>query len=100
MHLAAISLGFVKQFFIENGGFDENLLRSQDYEWTLRAYRYSFQLYFSPEPVIDHFPITKATFSSVMQFWFNAGKDNWEVRKKFGDILETLACYNRAGWSY
>lgn len=88
-HLPAITLGFTRDFFLRNGPLREDVVRSQDYEWTLRAYRAGYTLYFSPLPVVNHFPVEKTTLRSVLRYWVKSGKDNWAVRILYRDILRT-----------
>lgn len=89
LYLPAISLGFTKNAFYKSGKWDEGLIRSQDYEWTLRLYKNGFQPRFEPNASILHLPTTQNTFKKVWSSWVRNGYDNYKVRKKYSDILKT-----------
>jgi glycosyltransferase involved in cell wall biosynthesis len=86
-YLPAISLGYTRDFFRRNGQFSEELNRSEDFEWTLRAYQKKETPYFTPQPVIKHLPINKNTFTSLIEYWFNSAHDNWTVRRQYRHLL-------------
>ncbi len=88
-HLPAISLGFTREFFNANGPLSPEIDRSEDYEWTLRAYRKGLIPHFSPVASILHLPVNKMTFASVWRFWENSGKDNLKIRQLYADTLGT-----------
>ena len=88
-HLPAISLGFTRETFQQLGPFREDIQRSEDFEWTLRATRAGLRPYFIPGAMVVHEAVKKDSFRSVMQFWFKSGQDNWQVRQWYSDILQT-----------
>jgi GT2 family glycosyltransferase len=88
-HLPAINLGFTKTFFEQNGPFCEDLIRSQDYEWSLRAYQNDERLFFTADAVVEHLPVNKNSFFSLWNYWQNSGYENWLVRQKYRSILQT-----------
>ncbi len=88
-HLAASTMGFTSVFYKENGPFNEGIDRSEDYEWTLRAYSRGVELRFYPTAVIQHLPTAKSTFKSVLRIFFISGYDNWQVRNLYRHILKT-----------
>jgi cellulose synthase/poly-beta-1,6-N-acetylglucosamine synthase-like glycosyltransferase len=88
-HLPANGLAFTADFLMRNGLFREDINRSEDYDWTLRASARGEQLVFTPLAVIDHLPADKNTFSSIMHAFFISGYDNWKVRNDFTDYLGT-----------
>lgn len=88
-HLAACNLGFTKEIFNLCGGWDESLLRSQDYEWTLRAHSKGVKLWFDPKPSILHVPMQQDSFLQVWRSWERSGFYNWVIRKKYRNLLQT-----------
>ena len=88
-HLPALNLGFTRAFYGRNGPFCEAIDRSEDYEWTLRAFKNHEKLFFSPDIIVRHFPVNKDSFQSVFRYWMDSGHDGWMVRKKYKDILKT-----------
>jgi len=88
-HLAACTMGFANSFYEANGPFSEEIDRSEDYEWTLRAYSRGVDLWFYPSVVVDHLPPAKSTFPSVLCAFFISGYDNWKVRNLYRQILRT-----------
>jgi len=88
-HLAACTMGFTREFFSENGPFSEEISRSEDFEWTLRAFTSGHELRFVPSAVVDHLPPAKASFRKVLGVFFNSGYDNWLVRIKYSKVLNT-----------
>jgi glycosyltransferase involved in cell wall biosynthesis len=89
LYLPAISMGFTKQTFYTCGNWDETLIRSQDYEWTLRLSRAGFKPYFIPAASIIHLPSSQNTFKKVWNSWLRNGYENYKVRKEFSDLLKT-----------
>jgi len=89
LYLPAISMGFTKHAYEIGGKWDETLVRSQDYEWTLRLIKNGIQPRFEPNPSILHLPTTQNTFQKVWLSWVRNGFDNYRVRKKYSDILNT-----------
>lgn len=88
-HLAACNLGFTKDVFETCGGWDEDLSRSQDYEWTLRAHKHGFHLWYDPKPSILHIAKGQDSFRSVWRAWERNGFYNWIIRKKYRNVLKT-----------
>jgi len=89
LYLPAISLGFTKNTYHKAGNWDETLVRSQDYEWTLRLVKNGFQPRFEPSASILHLPTTQNTFRKVWSSWVRNGYDNYKVRKEYSEILQT-----------
>ena len=89
IHLPAGNLGFTKDVYHKCGGWDESLIRSQDYEWTLRAHSKGIQLWFDPKPSILHVPMQQDSFIKVWSSWERSGFYNWIIRKKYRDLLQT-----------
>ena len=88
-HLAAFSLGFTREAYQRIGPFREDIQRSEDFEWSLRATKAGLQPYFLPGAIIVHEAVKKNSFRSVMSFWFRSGLDNWRVRQWHADVLNT-----------
>lgn len=88
-HLAACTMGFTRNFFSENGPFSEEISRSEDFEWTLRAFASGHALKFVPSAVVDHLPATKSSFGLVLRAFYISGYDNWLVRIKYSQVLKT-----------
>lgn len=89
LYLPAISIGFTKHAYDIGGKWDETLDRSEDYEWTLRLSKKGFQPRFEPNASILHLPTTQNTFQKVWWSWVRNGYENYEVRKRYSDILKT-----------
>jgi len=88
-NLPACNLGFTKGVYAIAGKWDENLARSQDFEWTLRLYEKGIALWFDPVPSILHVAHGQSTFKSVWNAWVRNGYYNWIIRKKYSHILIT-----------
>ena len=88
-HLPAISLGFTRETYDRVGPFREDIQRSEDFEWTLRAGKAGIQPWFIPDARVLHQAVAKKTFRSVMQYWWVSGYDSWLVRQMHSDILGT-----------
>jgi cellulose synthase/poly-beta-1,6-N-acetylglucosamine synthase-like glycosyltransferase len=88
-HLPACNLGFTKEAYKIGGDWDEQLARSQDYEWTLRLHQKGISLWFDSKPSILHIPRGQSTFMAVWTSWVRNGYYNWLVRQKYRDTLKT-----------
>ena len=93
-HLPAINLGFTRDAYKAIGPFLEDIDRSEDYEWTLRAYQKKIIPYFSSEGFVIHLPVNKASFSMVWKYWVASGMDNLRIRKLYSTTLKTPAFMN------
>lgn len=93
-HLPAFSLGFTKSVYKEGGDWDETLVRSQDYEWTLRLHSTGVKIWFDPIPCIQHLPISENNFKRLWKAWERNGQYNWLIRKRYKDMLETPTILN------
>lgn len=90
-NLPACNLGFTKEAYLKGGKWDESLLRSQDYEWTMRLYEKGISLWFEPVPAILHIANGQSTFKAVWDSWVRNGYYNWLIRQKYSHILKTPA---------
>ncbi|MCG2784727.1 MAG: glycosyltransferase [Anaerolineae bacterium] len=88
-NLPACNLGFTKEAYMKGGKWDESLLRSQDYEWTMRLNDKGITLWFEPTPAILHIANGQSTFKAVWNSWVRNGYYNWLIRKKYAHILKT-----------
>ena len=88
-YLPAMTLGFTREAYKEIGPFSEEINRSEDFEWTLRAYSKGFSPFFEPSACVTHIPVNKFSFSTVWDYWRISGYDNWLVRQKYQEILNT-----------
>lgn len=88
-YLPALCLGFTKEVYLKGGKWDESLVKSQDYEWTLRLRQMGFDLWFVPNAVVTHIPTEKTTFMKVMQSWKYSGYYNWMIRNRYSKVLRT-----------
>jgi GT2 family glycosyltransferase len=88
-HIPAISMGFTREFFLNNGPMLETINRSEDYEWSLRAFTNGLTPFFTPEPVVKHVPVNKATFRDFWNFWLLNGPDNVRIRNRYASALKT-----------
>jgi GT2 family glycosyltransferase len=88
-HIPAISMGFTRDFFNQNGPFLENINRSEDYEWSLRAFQKGLAPYYSPKPIIQHIPVNKAKFTDVWRYWYLSGPDNIRIRNLYKETVKT-----------
>jgi glycosyltransferase involved in cell wall biosynthesis len=88
-YLPAINLGFTKNIFLNSGGWDEKLSRSQDYEWTLRLYKIGYTPWFDPKPCVRHIAYNQTNFSNVWNSWVRNGYFNWTVRNQYSTTLGT-----------
>lgn len=88
-HLPAISLGYTREIYNAIGPYSEEIVRSEDYEWTLRAYEKGLRSFFTNTPLIIHKPVNKHSFLTVMQYWVNSGDDNRRVRIRYANLLKT-----------
>lgn len=86
-HLPAFSLAFTRQFFNQIGPFDENLQRSEDFEWSLRAFSLNNPGSFWPVAQVWHLPEGKNSLSGMLKYWILSGPDNFAVRKRYLHIL-------------
>jgi GT2 family glycosyltransferase len=68
------------------GLFDEQLVRGQDTEWTLRMRRHGYQLYFVPEAVVRHLPEASGV-SQIVRLWYRSGFFNARIRRRYQDII-------------
>ena len=88
-HLPAISLGFTRELYDAIGPFSEQLNRSEDYEWSLRALKSGISPKFISSACILHYPVNKTTFASMIKYWVNSGADNLAIRQLYADELKT-----------
>lgn len=88
-HIPAISMGFTREFFNQNGPMLETINRSEDYEWSLRAFTKGLTPYYTPEPIVKHLPVNKSTFRDFWQFWVLSGPDNIRIRHLYASIVRT-----------
>lgn len=88
-YLSAVNLAFTRSVFKSAGVWDEELKRSQDYEWTLRAYKMGITPWFVPDACIQHIPNSQGTFKGVWDSWVRNGVYNWMIRNRFTDVLST-----------
>ena len=88
-HIPAISMGFTREFFDKNGPLLETINRSEDYEWSLRAFKNGLTPFFTPEPVVKHVPVNKSTFRDFWKFWVLSGPDNIRIRHLYAAIVRT-----------
>jgi GT2 family glycosyltransferase len=88
-HIPAISMGFTREFFDKNGPLLETINRSEDYEWSLRAFKNGLTPFFTPEPVVKHVPVNKSTFRDFWKFWYLSGPDNIRIRHRYASTVKT-----------
>ncbi len=88
-HIPAISMGFTRKFFEKNGPLLENINRSEDYEWSLRAYTKGLTPFYTPEPVVKHIPVNKSTFRDFWKFWYLSGPDSIRIRHQYAKVVKT-----------
>lgn len=87
--LPAITLGFTRSAFERIGEFTESDIRSQDYDWTLRAHRVSISPFLLPEARVIHAAGSRRSFKDVWNSWARDASYNWRVRLRYKDYLGT-----------
>jgi glycosyltransferase involved in cell wall biosynthesis len=88
-YLPGNNMGLTREAFEIGGDWDEQLSRSQDFDWTLRANQKGIVLWFEPEPSILHIAFRQSTFSSLWNSWASNGFYNWLVRQNYRFLLRT-----------
>jgi len=68
------------------GLFDESLARGQDTEWTLRMRRCGYQLYFTPDAIIQHYP-DQPSVRKIWSVWYRSGNFNARIRNEYKDLI-------------
>lgn len=87
--LPAINLGFTRSAFERIGEWNESDIRSQDYDWTLRAHRVGISPFLLPEARIIHDADGRRSFKDVWNSWARNAFYNWRVRIRYQDLLGT-----------
>lgn len=88
-YLPGLTLGFTRSAFDCIGELNELDVRSQDYDWTLRAYRLGIKLFLLPEACVIHDAGNKRSFKDVWSSWARNAFYNWRVRIRHQDSLGT-----------
>ena len=70
------------------GGMDEQLVRGQDVDWTIRMALAGHVLNFEPEAIISHHP-ERYDFATVWRYWQRTGYYNIQNRLRYGAYLHT-----------
>ncbi len=93
--LASCNLSVHQSVFKDVGGFDESFSKSggEDSDWTLRMSQKGYELYFYPRVSIKHIA-HRTNLKKVFNHWFQSGKNNVRVRKKFTEE------YKHPSWIY
>lgn len=76
-----VYLGFYDaDLFYKLGGFDETLIRNQDYELNIRIRKAGRIVWFDPSLIVDYFP--RSNFSGLTSQYFQYGKWKRKVIRK------------------
>jgi len=88
-YLPGLTLGFTRFAFERIGELNESDVRSQDYDWTLRASRIGILLFLIPEARVIHEAGNRRSFKDVWNSWARNAFYNWRVRIRYQDFLGT-----------
>jgi len=75
------------------GLLDENLVRCQDTEWTLRMRHHGYTLYFDPNAVVKHLPQVTG-LPQILKLWCLTGFYSSQVRQKYPKLIDPTPFYN------
>lgn len=90
-YLPGLTLGFTRLAFERIGELNESDVRSQDYDWTLRAHRVGISPFFLSEARVIHEAGNRRSFKDVWNSWARNAYYNWRVRIRYQDYLRTPA---------
>jgi cellulose synthase/poly-beta-1,6-N-acetylglucosamine synthase-like glycosyltransferase len=90
-YLPGLTLGFTRSVFDHIGEMNESDVRSQDYDWTLRAYQIGILMFLLPEACVIHEASKMRSFMDVWSSWARNAFYNWRVRLRYRDSLGTPA---------
>jgi cellulose synthase/poly-beta-1,6-N-acetylglucosamine synthase-like glycosyltransferase len=88
-YLPGLNLGFTRAAFNRIGELNESDVRSQDYDWTLRACRIGIALFLLPEARVIHEAGNRTSLKDVWNSWARNSFYNWRVRIRYQDFLGT-----------
>ena len=87
--LPGLNVGFTRLAFERIGQWNESDIRSQDYDWTLRAQRVGISPFLLPEARVIHDAGSRRSFKDVWNSWARNAFYNWRVRIRYKELLGT-----------
>ena len=87
-YLPTLNLLVEKPVFERVGLLDDSLMRGEDVDWTIRARRAGYRIFFEPAARVRHVP-ARAGLSSVLRHWWQSGYYMRQVRWRYRDEYRT-----------
>jgi GT2 family glycosyltransferase len=87
--IPAINMGFTRAAFEYIGAWNESDVRSQDYDWSLRAHRVGISPFLLPGARVIHLSSGRNSFRQIWNSWARNAFYNWRVRMRHKDVLRT-----------
>ena len=87
-YLPTLNLAVNRNVIESVGYMDEELVRGQDMDWTIRMLQSDFQLFFEPTAAVIHQP-TRSDLRTVWRYWILSGYYNSRNRQKYREHYGT-----------